>query len=258
NVKRALDYEVKRQSKTLRAGGKLKQETRLFNQSKNATVPMRTKEQAHDYRYFPDPDLVPVVVKEEMIQEIKNQLPELPEARRKRFIEQYSLTEYDAVSLCSSYRLANYFEQAVRGYPDPKKIANWVLSELLRVLNDRKIDIDQCPVRPHGIRELFVLMDKGEISGKIAKKVFDQMIETGKSARQTVEEKGLKQVTDKGKIDSVVDQVLEENQSVVEEYRNGKKKAFGFLVGQVMKKTRGKANPRMVNQVLNEKVGQAI
>ncbi len=256
NVKRALEYEIKRQTKILRSGGTLTQETRLFDQRKNATLPMRTKEEAHDYRYFPDPDLVPVVINSGLIEKTEKSLPELPEAKRKRFTVQYGLTDYDAGILCSSFRLANYFEEASTDYNKPKKIANWIISELMRVLNEKKIEVDQCIVTPPMLRELFDLMDSGAISGKIAKDVFDEMVSSGEWARHIVEKKGLKQVTDKDEIVSIVNEVLQENEKVVTDYKGGKNKAFGFLVGQVMKKTKGKASPQVVNEMLKERIGK--
>lgn len=254
NVKRALEYEVKRQTRVLRAGGKLIQETRLFDPRKGITVSMRSKEEAHDYRYFPDPDLVPVVLTREYIEELRKNLPELPAERRKRFVSQYGLKDYDAAILCSSWKLAGYFEEAVKGYPAPKKIANWILGEMIRVLNDRKIDVEQFPVPPVHIRELFSFIDTGVISGKMAKEVFSEMVSTGKSPTQIVGERNLKQLTDGRAIEAVIDEVMAECQIVVNEYKGGKQKAFGFLVGQVMKKTHGKANPHLVNEMLREKL----
>jgi aspartyl-tRNA(Asn)/glutamyl-tRNA(Gln) amidotransferase subunit B len=255
NVKRALEYEVKRQSKLLHSGVKLVQQTRLFDPNKNATVPMRTKEEAQDYRYFPDPDLVPVVLATEEIEKMRNALPELPEAKRARFIAQYGLTEYDAANLCSNLKMANYFEEAVKGYAKPKKIANWILSELMRYLNEQRIKIDQSPVTPEMLRELFDLMDSGIISGKMAKDVFMDMMSSGKNAGSIVEKKDLKQVIDEGALEAVISEVISENAEVIEDVRGGKEKAFGFLVGQVMKKTRGKANPKLVNKLFKEKIG---
>ena len=255
NVKRALEYEVKRQSKLLRSGEKLVQQTLLFDPNKNATVPMRTKEEAQDYRYFPDPDLVPVVLTTDEIEKMRDALPELPEAKRARFVMQYGLTEYDVANLCSNLKMANYFEEAVKGYAKPKKIANWILSELMRYLNEQRIEIDQSPVTPAMLRELFDLMDSGVISGKIAKDVFMDMMSSGKSAGSIVEKKGMKQVTDEGALEAVISEVISEHMTVVEDVRGGKEKAFGFLVGQVMKKTKGKANPEIVNKLLKEKIG---
>jgi aspartyl-tRNA(Asn)/glutamyl-tRNA(Gln) amidotransferase subunit B len=255
NIKRALEFEIKRQTKNLGSGYTLKQETRLFDPRKNATVPMRSKEEAHDYRYFPDPDLVPVILTHDKIESLRKNLPELPTARRKRFVAQYDLTEYDALNICASYRMANYFEDAARDYGKPKKIANWILSEMMRVLNEQKIDIEHCPVSPAMLRELFEIMDKGIISGKIAKEVYDEMMVSGKGAKTIIEKKGLTQMSDAKEIDAVIEEVITENEKVVFDYRGGKQKAFGFLVGQVMKKTGGRANPKMVNKLLKEKIG---
>jgi aspartyl-tRNA(Asn)/glutamyl-tRNA(Gln) amidotransferase subunit B len=257
NVKRALEHEIKRQSKLLRSGEKLVQQTRLFDPNKNATVPMRTKEEAQDYRYFPDPDLVPVVLITDEIEKMRDALPELPESKRARFVMQYGLTVYDATNICSNLKIANYFEEAVKGYSAPKKIANWILNELMRYLNERRIEIDQSPVSPAMLHELFDLTDEEVISGKIAKEVFTDMMTSGESAVSIVEKNGLKQVTDEGTLETVISEVISEHMTVVEEVQGGKGKAFGFLVGQVMKKTKGKANPALVNKLLKEKIGGA-
>jgi aspartyl-tRNA(Asn)/glutamyl-tRNA(Gln) amidotransferase subunit B len=255
NVKRALEYEIKRQSKLLRGGETIEQQTRLFDPNKNATLSMRMKEEAQDYRYFPDPDLVPVVLSEDDIAAMRESLPELPDMKRKRFVEQYGLTEYDAANLCSSIRTARYFEEAVRGYENPKKIANWMLTELMRYLNEQKIEIDGCAVTSRMLRELFEILDSGVISGKIAKDVFNEMMSSGRNAREIVEEKGLRQVSDAAELGGVIDKVLAGNRSVVDDYLGGKSKAFGFLVGQVMKLTKGTANPKLVNELLRERIG---
>jgi aspartyl-tRNA(Asn)/glutamyl-tRNA(Gln) amidotransferase subunit B len=255
NVRRALEFEIKRQTKLLRSGEALIQQTRLFDPNKNATIPMRTKEEAHDYRYFPDPDLVPVVLTKEQISKAREELPELPDITRQRFIDQYGVTEYDAVNLCSTLSTANYFERAAEGYKHPKKIANWIQTELLRYLNEQKLDIDRCPVTPLMLRDLFDIMDRGTISGKIAKDVFTEMLSSGRGAAAIIEEKGLKQVSDAGTLERLIDEVLCEHEHVVADYHGGKQKAFGFLVGQVMKKTKGKANPKLVNELLNQRIG---
>ncbi|RKY01607.1 MAG: Asp-tRNA(Asn)/Glu-tRNA(Gln) amidotransferase GatCAB subunit B, partial [Spirochaetes bacterium] len=258
NVKRALEYEIKRQTKILKAGGKLKQETRLFDQSKNSTVAMRRKEEAHDYRYFPDPDLVPVVLTREYIERLRESLPELPAEKRNRFVAEYGITQYDAQTICSDYRLAVYFEEAVKGYSNPKKIANWILSELMRVLNEKGIGIDKCRVKPWMLRELMELIDKGQISGKIAKSIFSEMAESGKTAEKIVKERGLSQITDEKELERVILKVLDSHKKVVEDLKRGKQKAFGFLVGQVMKETSGRANPKMVNEILKEKIEELV
>jgi len=254
NVKRALEYEIKRQMKLLRSGQVITQETRLFNQSKNLTVSMRTKEEACDYRYFPDPDLVPVSITRDYIQSVKESLPELPREKRKRFVTQYGLTQYDASTICDNYKIANFFEQAAHGYRHPKKLANWVLSKVMRALNERKMDIDNLGVTPSMLRELCELIDSGRISSRMAKGVFDEMLETGKSAGEIVEQRGLKQITDEKELEQVVEDVLNENEKVLSDFISGKQNALGYLVGQVMKKTRGKANPILVNKLIEGRV----
>ena len=254
NVRRALEYEIRRQTKILKSGGRLVQQTRLFNASKNATIQMRMKEEAHDYRYFPDPDLVPVLLEKERIRKYEDRLPELPDEKKKRLKRQYNLTDYDVDVLCSSHRIADYFEKAAEGYGNPKKIANWIHTELMRVLNEMKSDIDGFVVTPVMMRELFELIDEGVISGKIAKTVFDEMVKTAETARKVVERKGMKQLTDSKQIVNIIEEVLKEHESVVRDYMAGKKKAFGFLVGQVMKKTGGQASPQLVNKFLHEKL----
>jgi aspartyl-tRNA(Asn)/glutamyl-tRNA(Gln) amidotransferase subunit B len=274
-VKRALEYEIRRQAKTLRSGARLTLETRLFDQNKGATVPMRSKEEAHDYRYFPDPDLVPMAMEPGFIDSLRRELPELPEVKRKRFEARYGLTAYDASILCSSPKIAKYFEEAVetpassggegsggsgeeapagKSSTLPKKIANWVQSELMAALNARRTEIDRFPVTPAMLRELFELIESGRISGKMAKDVFDEMVDTGKTAGSIAELGGLQQVTDRTAIGEVVDEIIRENEKVAQEFRNGKRAALGFLVGQVMKKTEGKANPKLVNELLKEKL----
>jgi aspartyl-tRNA(Asn)/glutamyl-tRNA(Gln) amidotransferase subunit B len=254
NVKRALEYEIKRQSRLIRSGERLSQQTRLFDASKNATVSMRMKESAHDYRYFPDPDLVPVELSSADIDRIRETLPELPRERRERMKTQYGLTDYDVEVLCSSHRIARYFEESARGYKRPKKIANWIHTEVMRALHGTVADIDSFVVTPAMLRELFEIMDSGIISGKLAKAVFDEMAATGETAAEVVERKGMKQLSNKKESVNVVEAVIRDHTAVTEEYRSGKKKAFGFLVGQVMKRTGGKANPQIVNELLKEKL----
>jgi aspartyl-tRNA(Asn)/glutamyl-tRNA(Gln) amidotransferase subunit B len=282
-VKRALEYEIKRQSKALRSGERLTQETRLFDQNKGATVPMRSKEEAHDYRYFPDPDLVPMVLETNFVDSIRRELPELPESKRSRFETLYGLTPYDAEILCSSPKIAKYFEETVEKETSsggqgwalngeqgsaskggggstakpsalPKKIANWIQSEVMAALNTRGIEIDRFPVTPPMLRELFELVESGRISGKMAKDVFNEMVDTGKTAGSIAERGGLRQMTDRTELGAVVDDVIKENEKVVQDFRRGKSAALGFLVGQVMKKTEGKANPKLVNELLKGKL----
>jgi aspartyl-tRNA(Asn)/glutamyl-tRNA(Gln) amidotransferase subunit B len=255
-VQRALEYEIKRQRAILEQGSTIVQETRLWDSEAGVTHGMRGKEEAHDYRYFPDPDLVPVVVDEEWIEKVRSELPELPDAKKARFMKDYGLPEQDAVVLTGSKELATYFEACVDRFSQPKKVSNWIMVELLRELNKDDREIDQCPVTPEHLAHLLELIDDGIISGKIAKTVFEEMYGTGKAPKVIVEEKGLKQVTDEGEIGKVIDSIIAAHPSQVKDYRKGKEKLLGFFVGQVMKQTRGKANPKLVNEILREKLRQ--
>jgi aspartyl-tRNA(Asn)/glutamyl-tRNA(Gln) amidotransferase subunit B len=254
NVQRALEFEVRRQRALLEAGEPVIQETRLWDAGRGVTVSMRGKEEAHDYRYFPDPDLVPIAIDPVWIEEIRSTLPELPDAKRERFMRDYALPLYDAQVLTGSRALADYFEAVMRYFPQPKIVSNWMMSELLRELKRDEREIEACPVQPENLGELLQLIDTGVVSGKIAKTVFEEMYATGKTAKAIVEAKGLVQVKDEGTIEAVVDEVLSENAAEVEQYRGGKEKLFGFFVGQVMKKTKGKANPKLVNEMLRGKL----
>lgn len=254
NVQRALEFEIRRQRALLERGEPVIQETRLWDANRNVTVSMRGKEEAHDYRYFPDPDLVRVTVDDEWVQSVRATLPELPDAKRERFLSQYGLPGYDAQVLTSSKALANYFEEVVRGIDQPKTVSNWIMSELLRELKKDEREIEACPVPPENLVELLRLIDKGVVSGKMAKNVFEEMYRTGKHAAKIVEERGLVQVKDEGAIESLIDEVLAESPTEVESYRAGKEKLFGFFVGQVMKKSKGKANPKIVNEILRDKL----
>ncbi|SPF48633.1 Aspartyl/glutamyl-tRNA(Asn/Gln) amidotransferase subunit B 2 [Syntrophobacter sp. SbD1] len=254
NVQKALEFEIRRQKVMLERGEVLVQESRLWDAGRNLTLSMRGKEDAHDYRYFPDPDLVPIVVSEDWVSEVLASLPELPEAKRERFIKDYALPPYDAKVLTSSKALANYFEAAVEKFPHPKTLSNWIMSELLRELNRDDRDIEDCPVSPENLAELLELLDSGVISGKIAKGVFERMYTGGRSARRIVDEEGLVQVSDESEIESAIEGVLQENPKEVEQFRAGKEKLFGFFVGQVMRNTKGKANPQLVNEILRKKL----
>jgi aspartyl-tRNA(Asn)/glutamyl-tRNA(Gln) amidotransferase subunit B len=250
NVQRALEFEVRRQRALLEKGEAIVQETRLWDAGRGVTVSMRGKEEAHDYRYFPDPDLVPVEIDEAWVEQVRSSLPELPDAKRERFVRQYDLPAYDARVLTASRDLADYFEAVAAAFPQPKTVSNWIMSELMRELKRDEREIEDCPVPPAHLAELLQLMDRNVISGKIAKSVFKEMYETGASAKAIVEAKGLEQVSDEGAIEAVVREVLAENPKEVESFRQGKEKLLGFFVGQVMKKTRGKANPKLVNEML--------
>ena len=255
NVEKALHYEIMRQQEILADGGQVVQETRLWNLDKGRTDAMRGKEEAHDYRYFPDPDLLPLEIDTNWIEEVQKSLPELPDAKKSRFMDQYQLPEYDAALLTTARELADYFEACVAGCQAPKLASNWIMGTLLGLLNSEGKEIGESPVSAEHLAEMLKMIDTGVISGKIAKTVFDDMAATGKTAPVIVEEKGLVQVTDSGAIEAEVDKVLAASPAQVEEYRNGKAKVFGFFVGQVMKATRGKANPQMVNEILKKKLG---
>jgi aspartyl-tRNA(Asn)/glutamyl-tRNA(Gln) amidotransferase subunit B len=241
-IQKAIDYEIRRQEEVLEEGGRIIQETRLWDTQKQLTVSMRSKESAHDYRYFPEPDLVPVRISLEWIEEVRKSLPELPEAKKNRFVREYHLPPYDADVLTQEKKIADYFEKCVSLYRQPKAISNWIMGDLLNV--------EEMPLSPEQLTGMIELIDKGVISGKIAKTVFEEMIKTKKEARTIVEEKGLLQISDDEALFSFIDQVMKENPGNVEQYRQGKDKLFGFFVGQVMKISGGKANPARLNELL--------
>jgi aspartyl-tRNA(Asn)/glutamyl-tRNA(Gln) amidotransferase subunit B len=253
-VERALEYEIKRQIKVLGDGGAITQETRLWDASRGVTLSMRTKEEAHDYRYFPEPDLAPMTVDSKWIDEIRASLPELPDARRRRFISEHGLPAHDADLLTSEKALADWFEEAVRLGGSPKAVSNWMMGELMRLLNETGTPIESCPLRPVQLAGMLGLMDSGTISGKIAKTVFEEMYRTGGDAEAIVRDRGLVQITDQDAISKAVDEVISASPGEVERYRAGEEKLMGFFVGQVMKLTRGKANPRAVNETLRKKL----
>jgi aspartyl-tRNA(Asn)/glutamyl-tRNA(Gln) amidotransferase subunit B len=253
-VKRAIEYEVDRQIDQVESGHRIVQETRLFDPQRGVTASMRTKEDAHDYRYFPDPDLVPLAPSAAWIEEIRASMPELPEAKRVRFVAQYGLSSYDATVLTGSRALAEYYEATVREGAPAKAAANWIMSELLALLNAEGVEIGACRVTPKALAGLFALVDNGTISGKIAKTVFEEMYRTGAAPEAVVAAKGLTQVSDTGELAGVIDQVLVDSPKELEQYRSGKDKLFGFFVGQVMKRTQGKANPAKVNELLKARL----
>ena len=254
NVERALAYEIERQKKVLREGGIVVQETRLWDPHRGITYTMRGKEEAHDYRYFPDPDLVPLVISEEWIEEVKRQLPELPMERRERFVRQYTIPEYDAGVITSSKALADYYEECVNLFDEPKQVSNWVMGDLLRLLNEDDREVEDCPLSPQHLAEMLSLIKDGIISGKIAKAVFEEMYKTGKSANEIVRERGLVQITDETALAAIVEDILQAHPEEVERYKQGKTKVLGYFIGQVMKATQGKANPQLVNQILKDKL----
>lgn len=252
-VQQAIEYEAARQVEIIEDGGKIDQETRLWDPAKMETRSMRSKEEAHDYRYFPDPDLLPLNLEQSWIDQIKQTLPELPDQKKHRFIDNYGLSAYDAGVLIAERERADYFETVAKGH-DAKLAANWVINELLGILNKNAKSISESPVTAANLGAMIELISDNTISGKIAKDVFAEMFATGKAPAAIVEEKGLKQVTDTGFIEQVVDEVIKENPDNVAAYRGGKDKLFGFFVGQVMKKTQGKANPAAVNDILKKKL----
>ena len=252
---KALAYEIDRQIGVLDGGGTIHQETRLWDSREQRTYGMRSKEFAHDYRYFPEPDLLPLVITDEWKAQVRESLPELPDARRQRFIGEYALPEYDAGQLTLSKALADYFEEAARESGEPKLAANWVLSELLHLLNESGREITESPVPATHLAELLRLIEKGSVSGKMAKDILAEMFSTGKTASALVSEKGLAQITDADQIATVARQIIAANPKQVEQYRSGKTATLGWFVGQVMKATRGQANPQMVQELLKKELG---
>jgi aspartyl-tRNA(Asn)/glutamyl-tRNA(Gln) amidotransferase subunit B len=253
-VQRGLEYEELRQADILDSGGIVVQETRRWDEGQGKTISMRSKEEAHDYRYFPDPDLVRLHIDSEWMARVQASIPELPDARRMRYTEQYSLSSYDAGVLTASMKLADFFEESLKHTSDAKASANWIMGELLGYLNANGLELEDVKITGQGLGEMIQLIEKGTISSKIAKTVFKGLVETGKSPQQIVEEQGLVQISDEGAILSVVDAIIAANPQSVEDFRNGKEKAIGFLVGQIMKETKGKANPGLVNKLLMDRL----
>lgn len=253
-LEKAIAYEVERQKAVLAQGGTIVQETRGYDSIKNITYSMRTKEDAHDYRYFPDPDLVPLLVDSTWIARCQKILPELATQKAARFISQYQISEYDADVLTQEKALADYYEASVQAHNNPKKISNWIQSELLRELNNADREIKDCPISPQNLAGLVALIDNGTISGKIAKTVFEDMYQTGKKAEEIVKEKNLVQVSDTGAIEKTIAEVIAANPTQYQQYKSGKDKLFGFFVGQVMKAMQGQANPDVVNELLKQKL----
>ena len=253
-VEKAIEYEIKRQIKLIEDGGKIIQETRLWDSSKGITESMRSKEEAHDYRYFPEPDLTPITVEQSVIDEIRSGLPELPDAKRKRFVSGYGLPEYDAELLTTEKAVAQWFEQAVQAGGQPKAVSNWMMGELMKMLNEENVAIDNCLIKPKQLADMLTLIEKGIISGKIAKTVFMEMYKTGKDAESIVKEKGLVQISDESAIEKAVDEIIAKHPAEVERFKAGEEKLLGFFVGQVMKTTKGKANPQMLNDLMKKKL----
>jgi aspartyl-tRNA(Asn)/glutamyl-tRNA(Gln) amidotransferase subunit B len=256
-VQKAIDFEVNRQIEVIESGGRVVQETRLWNSVEERTVSMRSKEDAHDYRYFPDPDLPLLVFDREWIKQIERSMPELPESRRRRFIAEYALSEYDAGVLTASRALADFFEETAKLSKHPKAAANWIMGDLLRFYKDSNTDtkdLSNSPVKPNMLAEMISLVEHGTISGKIAKTVMEEMCATGKSPKTIIEEKGLVQISNVDEIEKIVSKIIDENPKTVDQYRQGKTGNFGFFVGQVMKATGGRANPQAVNEILKKRL----
>jgi aspartyl-tRNA(Asn)/glutamyl-tRNA(Gln) amidotransferase subunit B len=254
NIMRAIEFEAARQIELLENNQSVTQETRLFDADTGETRTMRSKEEAHDYRYFPDPDLLPVIVSQELIDRLMTELPELPDEKIKRYIAEFNLNNYDAEVLAADEGVASYFESAVALCSSPKILANWILSELFGLLNKNSLTLNECKITPQMLAKMVSLIEEGVISGKIAKVVFEEMFATAKDPEEIIKEKGLVQVSDSGMLSGIIDEILASNPDSLSAYQAGKDKLFGFFVGQVMKKTDGKANPTLVNTLLKEKL----
>ena len=254
SLERAIEYEARRHVEAIEDGEELLQETRTWDEEKQLTRSMRSKEEADDYRYFPDPDLPPLRISRERIEEIRRQMPELPDAAQERLVETYGLPHYDATILTTTPDYLEFFDRVIKIYPDAKVVSNWMMSELNKYLNQSNLEISDCLLKPENLAEMLQLIDDGTISGKMAKTVFQEMFNSGKRAPEVVKEKGMVQISDEKALSAIIESIVNGNPKVVEDYRNGKEKAFGFFVGQVMKATRGQANPAVVNKLLKEKL----
>ncbi len=251
-IHNSIEFEIQRQIEVLENGGKIYQETRRFDDAKGVGYAMRSKEDAQDYRYFPEPDLAPIVLSEEYINNIKENLPEMPHIKKERYIKEFDLPEYDAEILTSSKKTASFFEKANAICNNPKAVSNWIMGDFARMLNEKEIEIDESKVTEENLASLIMLIDKGTISSKIAKQIFEEMFETGEDAKAIVEKRGLVQISDEGAIKEICQRVVDANPQSIIDYKAGKDRAIGFLVGQIMKETKGKANPQIVNKLLLE------
>ncbi|SYZ73814.1 Aspartyl/glutamyl-tRNA(Asn/Gln) amidotransferase subunit B [Candidatus Zixiibacteriota bacterium] len=255
-VEKALAFEIERQVGVIKSGGSIEQVTMLWDEKKQASEPMRTKEESHDYRYFPEPDLVNLVVDETWLKEVKNGLPELPDKRAKRFVNQYGIPEYDAGVLTESRELADYYEEVMNSFDNGKAASNWIMVELLKVINEEGAAIESFRIGPPMIAELLNSVKEGVISGKMAKEVFEEMVQTGRRPNEIIKSRGLVQVTDESVLKEIIAKIIRENPDNLKKYRSGKSQIFGYFVGQVMKETGGKANPGLVNRLLKEKLDE--
>ena len=249
---RAMTYEIKRQTEVLENGGVIEQETRKWDDEKGQSFVMRTKEDAQDYRYFPDPDLMPIVISDEWVEEIRSTLPELPIAKKNRYMADFGLSDYDATFITDSKKLADFFDECISCGSDPKTVCNWLMGDLTKILNDREMDAEDIPFPAAHMAKLISLIEKGTISGSIAKKVLGFMFDEGKDPEEIVKEKGMVQVSDEGAIRSMIEEVLAANEKSVNDYKSGKTAAMGYLVGQTMRASKGKANPQVINKLLKE------
>ena len=258
SIGQAIEHEFYRQIDIIESGSKVQQETRLFDEKKGETRSMRSKEEAHDYRYFPDPDLPPLEIKSDLIDEIKKELPELPDVKKKKLIEKYGLSSYEASILVTDKNNVDYFDAIMEknSKRNSKIVANWIIGDLFSLLNKNNLEIKNSPVKPVDLGELIDLIDDATISGKLAKTVFDEMFKNKKKPKEIIEQKGLKQITDSGEIEKVISKVMDANTDKVNEYKSGKDKLFGYFVGQVMQETKGKANPQVVNEILKKKLAK--
>jgi aspartyl-tRNA(Asn)/glutamyl-tRNA(Gln) amidotransferase subunit B len=254
-LQKGLEYEIKRQGKILDSGEKVIQETRHFDNNSGTTRALRSKEEAHDYRYFPEPDLVPIIIDKEMIDAIRGTIVELPEEKTRRYIEGYGLSSYDAGFLAGDRKIAGYFERCLECFNDAKAVANWIMGDFTALANKEKVHISESRVSAEDLCKMLKIIAGGKISNKIAKTVFEEMFNNGSDPEEIIRKKGLEQISDSGELESIIDEVISGNPGPVRQYRDGKKKAIGFLIGQVMAKTKGKANPGIVNKIMSKKLG---
>ncbi|MEN6462256.1 MAG: Asp-tRNA(Asn)/Glu-tRNA(Gln) amidotransferase subunit GatB, partial [Syntrophomonas sp.] len=257
-LEKAIEYEAKRQIEVLEDGDQVVQETRTWDDDKQVTRSMRSKEEAHDYRYFPEPDLPPLRISQEWIEEIRKTLPEMPDEAQNRLVQEYGLPVYDAAIITLTPEYLEFFDDCVSQYKDAKIVSNWMMGELNRLLKQNNMEISDCRFKPADLVGLLKLIDEGTISGKIAKTVFEEMFVSGSKPEIIIKEKGLVQLSDEGTLVPLLDKIVADNPKVVEDYKNGKEKAFGFFVGQVMKATKGQANPAIVNKLLKERLGREL
>ncbi len=258
SVKRALEYEAERQIKALESGEVIVQETRHFDEAHGITTSMRSKEEASDYRYFPEPDLPPLILDDEFINNIKIHMPQVPEERRKRFREEFGLPLYDSYVLASSKELGDYYEEAVSHYNNPKPLSNWIMGELLGYLNKEGMPIERSPIEPKRIAKLVKMVEDGVITGKLGKEIFERMMKDTRDPDVIMKEEGLTQIADEGDIRNIINKVIDNNPKSLNDYKKGKKNAFNFLIGQTMRETRGRANPQIVRKVLQEELDKRV